>query len=826
MKKCCRVFKNSKDLSAATVANHYVGITDNRNPEGPGEPPGRWGGYATTAFEVDGLVTERELLNLLSGLLGDGKQRLVPRRTRDRVFGFEICFQAPPDVSDLFAVGSPQLRAIVSECQEQALRETLWILQQNIKSTEPGAHGNHFDHGNIVYASFSHCTLNNQDPDLHSHVVIPNIASSDSGKICELNVNEMLKWSETLHPLFRNSLHCILAQRLQVEAYQPVVDGKLSSTFGLRGMPTALREKASWRDGDVSQNEQPLENSNAFEIVRPNRIELHEKWTTEAKNLGLTADSFAEAVGRTTKLEVGDRFSDAIKSSILDLTSNDKSFERPELIKAVSEKLQDFPIAGGDVVAVVDRHLQESPDLRTFEREGKTLVFDSNSVAKMELEVGKIVDRLISTPGLRLDNAIVNRAIESRPQLAFEQKAAVRHVLHSDNSLVCIDGKPGEGIADSMKAVCDSYKSQGAKVFGVATSAQAAQELKTNLGVECHSIEGFAKNANKSDGNGPEATSRMYDTIAMVPADLKKPTLTIDKKSVVILGEAEMLDTEQAKRILKLIDSSGAKIVACGNCEQKTISGKGFAFHLMAEQAGAVHISQESPKDKLNECFERLAKKGDVKFFADQSDATKAMIDDWSKEGGINRPQGSTIVAQTREEADRINVTCQSERLQKGAISQQAIRFGEINLHINDRLLFTKDIPRQGIRSGDTGTMVAVNDSRTIDVQLDKQSSKVTLDLATLSDRDITLGYSTTASQIKVQSLGKVYIQACDKIVSQHSEYVAITRKSPKVKVYQNFASADANLLTLTESTEKKLQPTPDQNQSHSNRLSISRGES
>ncbi|MCY2977537.1 MAG: hypothetical protein NTU79_02580 [Planctomycetota bacterium] len=135
----------------------------------------------------------------------------------------------------------------------------------------------------------------------------------------------------------------------------------------------------------------------------------------------------------------------------------------------------------------------------------------------------------------------------------------------------------------------------------------------------------------------------------------------------------------------------------------------------------------------------------------------------------------------------------------------------------------TKAIPRQGIRSGDTGTMVAVNDSRTIDVQLDKQSAKATLDLATLSNRDITLGYSATASQIKVQSLGKVYIQACDKIVSQHFEYVAITRQSPKVKVYQNVASADANLLTVAESTEKKLQPTPDQNRSHSNRLTINR---
>lgn len=148
-------------------------------------------------------------------------------------------------------------------------------------------------------------------------------------------------------------------------------------------------------------------------------------------------------------------FSDAIKSSILDLTSNDKSLERPQLIKAVSEKLQDTPISGGGVVAVVDRHLQQSPNLRTFEREGKTLVFDSNSVAKMELEVGKIVDRLVSTPGFRLDNATVDRA----------------------------------------------------------------------------SIPSFAKNANKADRFGPEAMSRVYDTIALVPADLRKPTLTIDKKA-------------------------------------------------------------------------------------------------------------------------------------------------------------------------------------------------------------------------------------------------------------------------------------------------------
>ena len=121
--------------------------------------------------------------------------------------------------------------------------------------------------------------------------------------------------------------------------------------------------------------------------------------------------------------------------------------------------------------------------------------------------------------------------------------------------------------------------------------------------------------------------------------------------------------------------------------------------------------------------------------------------------------------------------------------------------------------------------MVAVNDSRTIDVLLDKQSAKLTIDLASLSDRDITLGYRTTASQIKVQSLGKVYIQACNKIESQHSEYVAITRQSPKVKVYQNVASADAKVLTVAESTKKKLQTTPNQNQSHSNCLSINRGD-
>ena len=65
--------------------------------------------------------------------------------------------------------------------------------------------------------------------------------------------------------------------------------------------------------------------------MRANRIELHEKWTIEAKNLGLTADSFAEAVG-------------------------------------------------------------------------------------------KIVDRLISTPGLRLDNAIVDGAIESSLNTRLNRK--------------------------------------------------------------------------------------------------------------------------------------------------------------------------------------------------------------------------------------------------------------------------------------------------------------------------------------------------------------------------------------------------------------------
>ncbi|MDZ4849682.1 MAG: MobF family relaxase [Pirellulaceae bacterium] len=878
-----KMFKfSAKDNGrVAEVASYYVDSTNERYYTESGEAPGEWFGAGAAALGLDGVVTKKQLYNLLRGKSADGKKRLVrtaKRKERDSKLGdgtnpsqssdqerskkqnktptehmpgFDITFSAPKSVSSLWAVFSPKMREVIEACHEEAVKETLRLFQEQVQLIRRGKGGMKEEHGELVIALFAHCTSrNNNDPNLHHHAVIPNMAINSEGGVFKVNSRMVLKWARTLGPLYRNTLLVKLTERLQVEAYQPIVNEKAVGWFDLVGMPTKLTKLWSSRTKEIL-NEVELSGSHASDVAAQkaanlrtrmpkgeltNRTVLFEKWDKEAKQLGITADLMAATTGRNIKVNVPERVAIAIESSVSEITAHDSAFERHTLIRAVSEKLQDVPISGDKVISVVDHCLQQSKELVRIDRKHGPDIYTTKSMWEMEAQVIKMTDDLVAKPGLKLKDWQVQYAIASNPMLTDEQKKAVCHVLQSESSIACITGVAGSGKSTTLRAIVDAYKEDGKKVVGIALAGIAAENLEKKTDAESRTIESFLYHTEKSISDraidGLKHHAEMIARTAVGKSTWSKSTgFSIDKNTVVMVDEAATMDTERGKRVLKQVVDAGATIVFVGDLSQLPPINAGTPFTTMIEKAGSTHLAenfrmrndplglqaaQHIRDGEIQEALAIYAKKGDLKISGNRNDAAKHLVKDWASDGGIKRPEDAMILVQTREEARQINRMCQSARLLESAISNISVRVGDQELHVNDRVMFQKPMRHLGIENGNSGTVIGITERGEVRIQLDKEISKqqkkrgITqepiFNASKLTSDDIKLAYAATTHKLQGIDVEKAYVLAGGSMTNQQQTYTALSRSTAKTKLYIDRDHAGPMLSEILKAMEKSLE--------------------
>jgi conjugative relaxase-like TrwC/TraI family protein len=162
--------------SAGASARYYTRYLADDGPDGEG----RWLGGQADGLGLSGTVATEDLEALLSGhdpvsgaRLGgalvdryDAKGRLIPA-----VAGFDATFSAPKSVSVWWGLtGDPG----VVEAHDVAVRAVLEHLERHGATTRVRRNGVrlHPDAGGLVMAAFGQATSREDDPQLHTHVVI------------------------------------------------------------------------------------------------------------------------------------------------------------------------------------------------------------------------------------------------------------------------------------------------------------------------------------------------------------------------------------------------------------------------------------------------------------------------------------------------------------------------------------------------------------------------------------------------------------------------------------------------------------------------------
>src|SRR5664280_2100137 len=237
-------------LGTAGGAEYYLDKVANNVDDyylGRGEAPGQWIGSASEQLGLVGQVDAQSLRNLLAGTSASGEGLGMQLRPERRP-GYDLTFSAPKSISLLWAFGSDQVRDAISVAHDRAVGAVLDHLSTEACYARRGAGGHQLIEGNgFIGAAFRHRTSRAGDPQLHTHVVVPNLVRGVDGQWSAPDGRHLFTWKMTGGALYRSALRAELAP---LGLSWQVQRNGLSE---LRDIPKVILRAFSRRRADIEQ---------------------------------------------------------------------------------------------------------------------------------------------------------------------------------------------------------------------------------------------------------------------------------------------------------------------------------------------------------------------------------------------------------------------------------------------------------------------------------------------------------------------------------------------------------------------------------------------
>ena len=715
-------------LKGADAGSYYVEQLPNYYLDS-GEPRGTWLGTAAIELGLVGEVADDAFVALMGGRDPRRAERDLGRHYDDKsVRGFDVTASAPKSVSVLFALGDRDVRREVVAAHDAAVAALqVWIECHAPTRYRIGGEVAVVDAEGIVAAVFRQHTSRSLDPQLHTHLVIPNRVMSPDGRWLALDARLIKLDQQSLSAIYHAGLRAEMTYRLGVRWEQPV-----NGIAEIRDVPDDVLVEFSARTQDirrrlddkldrfsVKMGREPtprerwkLEREAAIDS-RPGKARsvdaevLHAGWVDQTRRLGHDPASLvARAVGRVVE---GGGVDWSTRTSMIDQTiaamSEKQSTWRPtQLHRELAALVPTATAASAEQLAVwlddvvdeivatrcVDISKRVAPDVM-LRRDGRPV---TESVADRALTTQAILDQeqaLIEWVDRRLthystDNPDV--VVHSSKELDVAQTAAAGAVA-GDADIVLVVGPAGTGKTTALAPAVAQIQAAGRVVFGVAPSATAAEVLAEETGVVADTVDKL-----------------------LIEHRLTRPPGTrfdLPAGTTVIVDEAGMLPTAKLAELARLADVKGWRIALVGDPLQFSAVGRGGMFGLLVDTFGAIELERVHRFDNEWERDASLRlRRGDITvadLYEQHGRLHGGTVTQMERQAVARwwelRSDGNAalLMTPTNEAAERLNARCQQTRIRHSELdtdgpsttvgAHQIFVGDEIATRHNDRRLVT-----------------------------------------------------------------------------------------------------------------------------------------
>lgn len=759
-----------------------------------GEPPGQWYGRGAKALGLQGIADNETVKNLAKGLSPDGSKKLVQlAKGKQHQAGWDLTFSAPKSVSVAWAVADDELRQKIQQCHDQAVNRTLEFLQDNVLISRTGKGGKELVKADMVAVTFQHGTSRANDPQLHTHGLIMNIAVS-GGKTRTILSKPLYQMKMTAGALYRSELSHLIQRetglRIQADGFAFKVKGisqAVVDLFSKRRQQVEAALTSSGKSSAAAAQRATLETR--WKKDETPRSELVPQWQNDAARFGLTAWSLDHLrSGRTQRVNPYR----LVDSSFRQLTGIKSTFTKSDLLRETALLGQVYGVSIDRLTRSTAQFIKNNPEIVAVGADR----FTSKSNLKLEsdlLDIATAAESRNSRNHLA-DISVVEKHLVKNGHLSWEQQAAVSHMTLAPGDVSCVEGLAGVGKTTAMKTAADIWKDAGYSVVGACISGKAARELSQHAGIKSFTIAKLKHGFDKSLAN-----TIWHQAKQLARAAMKKPTFSmtglpkLSSKTVLILDEAGMIGTRDLHEILTEARKAGSKVVIIGDPKQLQPIDKGTPFRSLLQRLGGVSITEirrqtdafdrQVVKDlydgNARDVLQSLKDRGRLHVCSSRDEAMKKMVADWGAKNDRNDP----MFAPTRVEVDKLNKECQNLRLKNRELKTwETLHVNGQKFYINDRIIFGRTDDQFGVNNGDLGTITGFNSKKKLLAARLDDGRKVLIH--TDKYPEISLGYAMTAHKGQGTTVENTFVLLGGSIQDQHLAYVQLSRARGVTQVY------------------------------------------
>jgi conjugative relaxase-like TrwC/TraI family protein len=696
---------------------------------GRGESPGIWAGRGAAELEVFGVVEDDDLGMLLRGLnpvtekplRRPVRERTITVRTLDietgnwreqqkphrPVSGYDLVFSCPKSVSLLHALTDDErVRREISEAHEGSWQAALAYLEREACVVRRGKGGKVREHGlGFVATAFRHRTSRAQDPHLHTHVIVANMARAEDGKWLALDGEAILKlYRLAAGYLYEAQLRHELTQRLGVSWTEPA-----KGMAELERVPEeAIRAFSSRRRSLVEYMEalgtEGFAASRVAALATRDRRErldlpyLRADWKARAAEHAFGRRELRQLGRERPRQPVQEIDSGKLAERLFGpdgLTAKQAAFTLPELVCAVAGSLREG--ASIDQVLAETERLSRLPGLESLEpasTPGRPARFTTRELLEIERDALDVAIAGRDADGPRPDRATLARLLmQSADDLTGAQRMLVHEASWRPGRVLCIAGAAGFGKTTALGVLAEAYRESAVPVLAAAPSGRAADELQAATGVRSSTLRRLLLDAHREGG--------------------------LPRGCVLLLDEAGMAETRVLAPVLELVERAEGRAILVGDPRQLPPVGAGGLFPSLCERLGAISLADNRRQRDLSErralallregdpeaYLAHAAQRGRLHLERDPTEAKQRLLEDWWQVARHDLA-GTAMLAYRRSDVRELNEAARTLLMRAGRLDPNALKADGLEFRVGDRVLCRRNDRSLGIHNGTRGTLV------------------------------------------------------------------------------------------------------------------------
>jgi energy-coupling factor transporter ATP-binding protein EcfA2 len=309
------------------------------------------------------------------------------------------------------------------------------------------------------------------------------------------------------------------------------------------------------------------------------------------------------------------------------------------------------------------------------------------------------------------------KSVENGKPFAFKdgQKNAIIVSLTEPGAYANISGRAGSGKSTLLECIKDFIEPKGFNVFGTSISSTATENVQEAM----------------------KLTDVNARNVAKTIIDIESGKLKFTNKTLIVIDEMGMIDLDQAYKLIKYANESGAKILGCGEKEQLQSVGYGSTYRILNDQFITAEVKEinRQADDWQRQMVEKFAvgnskgsmqdlfKNGKIIIEKTADDATQKLVSDYIAD--TTNGNNKLILTSTNWDRNRINEEVRKELKTQGKLSIDPKNAVTIECRdkekrefvIGDRVVFTKnfkssDNDKKTLKNSQTGELIGFRMSR------------------------------------------------------------------------------------------------------------------